>query len=189
MHDATGRAIQERFVTYARDLGRLRQVLRQSADEQHRALAANVLGYASDKQAVVGDLVYGMGDPSDEVRNNSMRALGIIGQFGSRSPELKIHVPTKPFIRLLNSLVWTDRNKAAYALMELTGSRDAALLKSLRKQALRSLIEMARWKSDGHAYPAFCLLGRISSWSEDQIHAAWSRGDREAVIEAALEQP
>jgi len=190
MHDPTARAIQERFVVYAaRDLRRLRQVLRHSAAEGHRALAAEVLGYAPDKQDVVEDLVYGMRDPSEEVRNNSMRALGIISQYGSRWPELKIRVPTKPFIRLLNSLVWTDRNKASFSLMELTSNRDSSLLKSLRKRAVRSLIEMARWKSAGHAYPAFCLLGRIGGLPEDQIHAAWSRSDREEVIDAALKRP
>jgi HEAT repeats len=191
VHDPTARAIQERFVVYAtRDLRRLREVLHDSASEKHRSLAAEVLGYAPDKRAVIGELVYGMGDPSEEVRNNSMRALGIIGQFGSRLPALKIRVPTKPFVRLLNSLVWTDRNKASFALMELTGNRDPALFKNLRKQALRSLIEMARWKSDGHAIPAFWLLGRISGLPEDQIQAAASsRADRVAVIESALKRP
>lgn len=188
MHDPTARAIQERFITYAaRDLSRLRDVLRHSADGEHRGLAAQVLGYA-DKRAVVGDLVYGMDDPSEEVRNNSMRALWVIATLASRSPELKIRVPTKAFIRLLNSPVWSDRNKASLALMELSNSRDLALLRSLRKEALRSLIEMARWKSDGHAAAALWLLGRISGMSEDHIQATWNRGDRETVIHAALKR-
>jgi hypothetical protein len=42
---------------------------------RQRALAAQVLGYVSDKQAVVGDLVQAMSDPFDDVRNNAMRAL------------------------------------------------------------------------------------------------------------------
>ena len=66
--------------------------------------------------------------------------------------------------------------------MELTGNRDPALFKTLRKQALTSVIEMSRWKSDGHAIPAFWLLGRISGLSEDIQAAAWSRASREAVI-------
>ena len=74
--DPAMRAIQERFLVYAkRDLPELRLVLRSSSDAAHRALAAQVLGYATDKQAVVEDLVHGMTDPSEEVRNNAMRTL------------------------------------------------------------------------------------------------------------------
>ena len=75
-HNPITRAIQERFVTYAkRDLSQLRLVLRSSGDAAHRALAALVLGYAPYKQAVVEDLVNGISDPADEVRNNAMRSL------------------------------------------------------------------------------------------------------------------
>ena len=74
--DPAMRAIQERFLVFAkRDLPELRLVLRSSSDAAHRALAAQVLGYATDKQAVVEDLVHGMADPSEEVRNNAMRTL------------------------------------------------------------------------------------------------------------------
>ena len=74
--DSAARAIQERYIGHAaRDLPLLRRVLRESSDGNQRALAAAVLGYAADKQAVVDDLVYAMSDPSEEVRNNAMRAL------------------------------------------------------------------------------------------------------------------
>ena len=50
MHDPAARAIQQRFIAYAaRDLSRLRDVLRHSRDAEHRALAAQVLGYAPNK--------------------------------------------------------------------------------------------------------------------------------------------
>ena len=63
--DPATRAIQERFVVYAkRDLPQLRLVLRSSSDAAQRVLAAQVLGYAADKQTVVDDLVYAMTDPS-----------------------------------------------------------------------------------------------------------------------------
>ena len=48
-----------------------------------------------------------------------------------------------------------------------------------------ALIEMARWKTLAHALPAYILVGRVAGWSEDQMQAAWSRGDREAAIAAA----
>ena len=51
MHDPAARAIQQRFIAYAaRNLSRLRDVLRHSSDTEHRALAAHVLGYAPDKR-------------------------------------------------------------------------------------------------------------------------------------------
>jgi hypothetical protein len=188
MHDPAARAIQERFIVAARDLSRLRDVLRHSSDEEHRALAAQVLGYAVNKRAVIGDLVYGMDDPSEQVRNNSARALWIIATFASGSPDLKIRIPTKPFIRLLNSPVWSDLNKTSLALMELSGNRDPALLRSIREQALGSLVQMARWKSEGHAMPALMILGRIGGWSDEDIQSASMRCERETVVNAALKR-
>ena len=61
-----------------------------------------------------------------------------------------------------------------------------SLLARLRKEALVPLVEMARWKSEGHAQPAFVLLGRIAGYSDDAANAAWDRGERELVISAAL---
>ena len=47
--DPAMRAIQDRFIVLAkRDLAELRRVLRESAVESARALAAHVLGYAPD---------------------------------------------------------------------------------------------------------------------------------------------
>ena len=89
-----------------------------------------------------------------------MRALYIIAGFASRSPGLKIRVPTKPFIRLLNSPVWSDLNKTSLALMELSANRDPVLLTSIREQALPSLVEMARWKSH-----RACHTGAHNPWA------------------------
>jgi hypothetical protein len=36
--------------------------------------------------------------------------------------------------------------------------------------------------------PALLILGRIGGWSDDAVRAAWTRGEREAVIHAALER-
>lgn len=189
-NDPATRAVQERFISYAaRDLKLLRDVLRRSSDAEHRALAALILGYAADKGGVIGDLVYGMSDPADDVRNNAMRALYVIAEFIQGSPASRMRVPPQPFVSLLTSPVFSDRNKASVALMQLSAGRDPELIASMRKQALGSLIEMARWKSEGHAMAAFWLLGRIVGLSEEGIQEAWDRRDREAVIDAALKGP
>lgn len=186
LHDPDARVIQEKFVGLAaRDPGRLRDVLRNSADAGQRALAAQLLGYSADKASVVPDLVDGMRYPDEEVRNNAMRALGVIGVYAARSPEKAIRVPGEPFVDLLNSIVWTDRNKAAFALVEFSRSRDPVLLALLRDRALPSLVEMARWKSWEHASAAFFILGRAGGLSEEAIELAWEQGDRDAVIDAA----
>jgi hypothetical protein len=187
MHNPALRAMQERFIVYAaRDLRNLRDVLRNSADAGQRALAAEVLGYATDKRAVVPDLEYAMSDIDSGVRNNALRALGVIAGFARKRPELGIVVHTHPFVNLLNSPVWWDRNKASLALTFLTESRDPALLADLHDHALPALIEMARWKSAGHAEPAVMIMGRIGGLSEKEIQDARERGDSESVIAAAL---
>jgi hypothetical protein len=189
-HDPALRAVQERFIGYARrDLATLREVLRDSSHSSQRALAALVLGYVTDKQAVVDDLVHAMSDPVEAVRNNAMRALWVFAQQASTAGRPAPKVPYEPFIALLNSPVWTDRNKASLALAALSGHRDAALLQQLQREAVAPLAEMARWTSAGHALAAFIILGRIAGYSDEAAQGAWDGGEREAVISAALKRP
>jgi hypothetical protein len=181
------RAIEEHFITFAaQDFKLLRDVLHQSADAHHRDLAAQIIAYTARKREVVRDLVYGMKDPDDGVRNSSMRALALIAGFAQRHPKEQIKVPIRPFIRMLNSIVWTDRNKSAFALYQLTEKRDPVILAELRDHALASLVEMARWKSKGHADLPLFLLGRVGNLSEVEIQKYWDNGNREGLIETVL---
>lgn len=188
-HDPAVRAIQTRFIQFARrDLEMLRDVLRRSSDPTHRALAAKVIAYAADKPAVVSDLVEAMRDPDEATRNNAMRALTVF-VMSSRRSSLRpaLIVPYDPFIAFLHSPVWTDRNKASMALMILSETRDAEFLAKLRGDAMGPLVEMARWKSAGHAMPAFMILGRLAGRTDDEITSAWDRDTREDLIRAAVE--
>jgi hypothetical protein len=83
---------------------------------------------------------------------------------------------------LLNSPVWTDRNKSSLALLELSAARDPKLLEALRRDALTSLVEMARWKSDGHATPALMILARLAGLPDEAVKIS----DRERIISAAM---
>ena len=112
-------------------------MLRESDDDSHRALAAQVIAYAADKRAVVDDLAAAMRDPASEVRNNAMRALALFAQYAREHPESNLSVPSTPFVDLLNSIDWSDRNKSAAALLALTEGRDAALLNDLRDPGAR----------------------------------------------------
>jgi hypothetical protein len=127
--DPAMRAIQERFLIYAnRDLANVRLALRTSSDAGHRTLAAQVLGYAADKQAVVEDMVQAMADPSGEVRNSAIRALLVFAEMTPTATRQRPRIPSEPFIALLKSLVWSDRNKASGALLGLSANRDPGLL-------------------------------------------------------------
>ena len=186
-HDPAARAVQERFVGFAaRDLALLRRVLRESSDAGHRALAAQVIAYTARKDDVIDDLARAMRDPSEDVRNNAMRALGV---FAAAEPAVrpKRAIPIDGFVGLLNSPVWTDRNKASLALLRLTESRDPALLARLRREALASLVDMARWKSVGHAAPGATILGRMAGLSEEKIAAATETLEgRETIVAAVM---
>ena len=188
-NDPSARAQQERFVTLAaRDLKLLRNVLRHSADPEHRALAAQVIAYTANKQAIVNDLIEAMRDPAEGVRNNATRALAVMAGAARQTTRPPIKIPVRPFIEMLNSIEWTDRNKSSWALIRLTDKRAPAVLSELRQKALPSLVEMARWKSSGHAYASFFLLGRAAGFPEDEISAAWERGDRASFIETAVKR-
>lgn len=183
MKHAACRAQQEKFVDLAaRHLDVLRDVLRNSFDEEHRAIAAYVIGYAADKKAVVDDLQFALRDPDETVRNNAMRALAAIEVLARRRPTLGLRIQPTWMIEMLNSLVWTDRATAAVNLVNLTEDRDPEMLAHIEDRALDSLLEMAAWKHLGHALPAFILLGRVAGMKEQEIQEAWRTGDREKVL-------
>jgi hypothetical protein len=183
---APARQAQEAFVRLADQYrSDLRSVIRQGSSEDHRAMAAYVMGYHPDKQSVIEDLTFALRDADSTVRGNAARALAAIATYAQRMPITGIRVEATAFTDMLNSPVWTDRNNAAVALVNLTESRNTALLSELRKHALDSLVEMAKWKHLPHALPAYILLGRTAWIPEAELQSAWSKGDRERIIALA----
>lgn len=171
------RAIQQRFLSHARDhTALLQSVLTTSSDVRHRNVAAMILGYAPDKQAAARGLALAVADPDDGVRNNATRGLAIIAGYAAEHPELGIHIDAAPFVAMLNSLVWSDRNKGIFVLIELTASRDDALLALLRRDARPALIDMCRWKNPAHAISACMVLRRVEGLPDE------SGGDARAEI-------
>lgn len=185
-NNAEAHGLQLRFISFAAaHWPLLRRVLRESSNADDRARAVEIIAYYKDKRAVANELVYAVADADEGVRNNAMRALGVIAQFAIDKQRIDIKIPYAPFVKMLNSVEWTDRNKASWLLSRLTAGRDAKMLAALRREALPALIEMARWKNPGHAMMPFIILGRIAEISEDEIFQMWQKGDREAVIEKA----
>jgi hypothetical protein len=159
----------------------LSEVLRTSAEAEHRAIAAAIIGYSPKKTAVVADLQYAMQDPDESVRANAMRALGALAALATRDPEAGFRVEPTWFVEMLHSIVWSDRYRASQALVSLTANRPENTLSLLRERATDSLLEMARWRTPAHAEPSFILMGRMAGLTEEQIQAAWPNG-RETVL-------
>lgn len=183
MENAEAYGHQLRFIDLAKEnLGLLRDVLRESANEEHRAIAAYVIGYAPKKGEVVNDLLAALRDPDDTVRNNAMRALGAIAVLASKDPSQGIKVSPTWFIEALDSLIWQDRSTAAVTLVTLTESRPAQVMEHLKERAVPTLAEMAQWKHLAHALPAFILIGRIHGVPEEEIQKAWAEGRRDEFL-------
>jgi hypothetical protein len=173
------RAVQEKFLAFARSHGALlAEVLATSADSRHRGVAAMILGYAPDKRAAAAALGRGALDPADGVRNNATRALGVIAEYAVSHPDLGIHIDPQPFVEMLNSMVWTDRNKGVMVLTQLTATREAGLMTLLRVNAREALIDMCRWKDPGHSFQPCQLLRRVEGLPE-----SLAPGAREEVLQ------
>jgi len=186
MADPLSRELQEKFPPFAKDhMKELREVLRTSYDEEQRAAAAYIIGYAPKKNEIVDDLQFALRDADPGVRGNGVRALLAVAVYARLNPDSGIKIEPTWFVEMLHSLSWSDRNHALHALEVLTDKRDPATIGLLRERALGALVEMSRWKTLAHALPAVILTGRVAGWSEQQIQDAWNKGDREAVINAA----
>jgi hypothetical protein len=180
--DPTLRAKQLAMRAYARRHEiRVRRVLESAADARQRAAAAQVLGYADQSDGQVAALVRASRDVNEDVRNNAVRALSVISRA---SPKRAAQIPAPPFIQMLSSGTWTDRNKAGFLLGQLSEARDPKLLGQLRAGALPPLIEMARWRHPGHAYSARILLGRIAGIEESRLQQLLKDRQVETIIKA-----
>jgi hypothetical protein len=154
-----------------------------AAPVRDRQIASLVLGYANPSKEQIATLLRATRDPDDDVRNNATRALGAMLRSGIKPAA---EIPAEGFIAMLNSGVWTDRNKASAVLWSMTAAREPALLAKLRAEALDSLIEMASWNSAQHAFMARFILGRIAGMEDQRIvQIIMSNGPATEIIEAA----
>ena len=161
----------------------IRTVLKTASEAKQRIVAAYLLGYARQSTTQIADLVHATHDANDGVRNDATRALGVLADS---SPKVAARIPARPFIEMLNSGSWTDRNKAGWVVSSLTRSRDPKLLAQLRSEALTSLIEMARWRSTGHAISARMIIGRIGGIPEKRLWDLANADNAEPIISTVL---
>ena len=186
MADPAARRLQEQFTALAVDrLEVLRDVLRNGAEPEERAVAAAVIGYAPKKDKVNNDLQFAMQDAEPAVRANAVRAMMAIAVLAQKRPELGLRIEPTWMVEMLNSIVLGDRQQAALALATLTEQRNIAALDLIRERALPALAEMARWKTLRYALPAFLLVGRTAGVPEGELLDQWRQGDRETAIKKA----
>jgi hypothetical protein len=155
------------------------RVLASSSDARHRAIAAQLLGYGPQSEDQIDALVQASLDADDDVRNDAVRALWVLGDA---KPNLAEKIPLEPFIRLLRSGEWSDHNKASLVLVTLTKRRDPRVLAQLRAEALDPLLEMARWRSIGHAEAALLILGRMAGLDEDALNKLIEAGQVDTIL-------
>jgi hypothetical protein len=163
--------------------GNLLRVLEFASAAQQRRIASDALGYARQSRNQIFALVRAARDPDDEVRNNATRALGVLLRSNAG---LAAEIPPDTFIEMLNSGIWTDRNKGAALLVGLTAGRNADLLAKIRTAALDSLIEMASWHRPSHAYFARVVLGRVAGLPEDRLQGLAWNGPVDSIIKAGV---
>ena len=169
----------------ARNSSMVARVLTSARNVEHRQIAAEMLGYADRSPEQIAALIHASHDVDDGVRNNAIRALVVLARSSSEVPAM-IH--GECFVGLLNSGIWTDRNKSGELLSVLTAQRDPRLLTCLREQSLTSLIEMARWSNPGHAHAARLMLGRIAGIDETTLIGMIERNEVEPIINAVTTQ-
>jgi hypothetical protein len=176
------RALQLKLHESARTrVAEIIHVLESSADGEQRRMAAQALGYADASREQIAALVRASLDPDAIVRNNAIRALGVLLEYDSH---LLAQIPLKPYIALMHSVDWADRNKASFLIVEFTKSRDPEVLKALREGVLAPLREMAQWRSFGHAIPAIQVLIRIAGLPEERILEVFQTRDVTPILAA-----
>jgi len=184
--DPAAREVQLSIRTYATShVSLLERVLENSASAEDRRASACFLGYADRSADQIQRLTHAANDRDDEVRNNAIRALEVLASVKDFNG---VDVDPTPFIDLLFSGRWTDRNKSSMLLMQLTKNRDPAVLEALRKHAIAPLIEGARWNNPGHSTAFLLILGRVDGIPEDGLGKMIADGDKLPIIRPAEQE-
>lgn len=189
MQDSATRIVQLKFVDYAqRYAGTLKEAIHSSNNAEHRAIATMIIAYGANKEQLVPELLYATQDSDETVRNNATRALWVLADYLAEHPEIKVTIPATPFIRMMHSVSWTDRNKASLVLLALTQQRNKSLLDTLKKECLPALTEMARWQSQGHAFSTYLILGRIAGIPDQDVFQAFNSENRLPYLQTMLQK-
>jgi hypothetical protein len=181
--DPIMRADELKLIDYARaHASEVYRVLEDPASARDRIAAAWIAGYAPQGKDQVAALLGAVDDPDSTVRNNAIRVLGVLAYHDA---DFAGRISPDPFIPMLRSLTWTDRNKAMMLLGPITARHNPKTLEALRREAAQPLRQMAGWTYWGHAAMALTLLGRIAGIPEDRLQKLLEAHDAAAILKAA----
>lgn len=159
---------------------RVMEALREAAADGERAAAAWMVAYLRGVPGQVEALGRATRDSNSTVRNNALRALGVLARV---APAELARMDFSGLLAGLESLNWTDRNKT---LMVLSGVKlTPEALGELRGKYSKALEEMAQWKSMGHAGMALELVGRARCMEEGEMAEKIAKEDRQGILAAA----
>lgn len=182
-NDPAAHAIVLQMRRYAIEHGaEIRRIARNSASADQRQAAVELLGYCLRTKDQIAALDYATRDANPEVRNNATRALYVLA---SASPVVAASIPVGGFVAMLNSGIWTDRNKASLLLLNLSEARDPKVLGELRCNSLASLVEMGHWRLLGHALPSLVMLGRLEGLSDVDSDRLIEAGNKDVILSKA----
>jgi hypothetical protein len=166
LKDPKARAAELKVREYARaHVQEIIRVLSRAVDQDQRATAAEALGFADRSAAQLDALVAASRDPDGTVRNAAIRALMEILRG---DPSAASQVPAAPFIEMLHSGTWTDRNKSTGVLAALSATRDVGLLANIKARAWEALLEMSRWRPFAWSAEPRIILARIAGIPEER---------------------
>jgi hypothetical protein len=155
--EALQRIEQQAALLLDADLDGALRATRDAADEALRAGLAYMLGWASDKQRVVGALLDALYDASGWVRHNAARALLPLALRAVQRRDLTL--PLAPLASLLGVSSTHDRARAAVLLGLL--AEDANVRAALRATSLPQLQAMAALRQPNNRAPALALLALL----------------------------
>jgi hypothetical protein len=181
--DPAMRKDERKLIVYARSHAHLvYSILKRSASSRDRIAAAWIAGYAPKGPDQLAALLDAVMDPDSFVRNNAIRVLAVLAL---NDAGIARQIPPDPFIPVLSSLTWTDRNKAMFLLDPVTAARDPKTIEELRRQAIEPLRQMSRWTYWGHARMALVLLGRIAEIPENRLQSLLQAHDAATILDQA----
>lgn len=143
-------------------------VLHDDRDPDRRAAAAFLLAYGTDRTQIIDALVPSIDDPSGPVRNNVLRVLVMIQQRADT-----VVVPLPAVMRAMRFPTTTDRNKAAYALVEIAKRAGADDRARILRDLGDVLVAMAAMQQPNNRDPAVEILKTISGEDHGTDAAAW----------------
>lgn len=145
------------------------QILREDRDEWRRAHAAYLLTFTNDAADYVEWVTSSIRDSGSFVRNNVLRVLIDIAQDYPA-----IELPAELIVEALHYPDTTDRNKAAYLVVEL--AKQDRYRELLIEQAVPVLLEMLKLTQPNNHNPAYEILKTLSGKSYGRRdYTAWEQ--------------